>query len=406
LKESYSSLYAWMIAIAILYVGILLSPLPYWLMYVGPMVGGLALLALAFQLKIRLGTVTADPETAMTDLVHRLRSTRFRVEQTDDNFVAQVDSLSAIRIRMLSSTSGTVVTYRMEGTPAGWVVILILVFSGFPMIIVIPIVMFMLMKVRRFAKEQVVPWMTAPSVPQQDSMSVMIRLALVDSLSEGHRLSSEAYEAEKSNYEDKVIVLAMLGLAVLLGLTAAIYTIVPGTASEKLLVSILVPIAISSAFTLVTVRSLRRRTRPRLDELRGWVERLDDSMAKLTTSAKPHDPETSLFELLSDAWRNVPSWLEIRRHSSLYREHGTWLLMVALSLLSAFGFVFAIFAFDYDPRVGLVLGAASITTLCAVWVLHKRLTRRLEEERAHVLSDWNRRLATINHRMETHLQEL
>lgn len=386
---------------------ILLLPLPSWLKYAGPLTMGFVLFVLAFSLRFNLGNAVADPKTVLNNLAHKLRAVRYRVEETNDELITQVDSMSAIRIRARASESGTELTYRMDGTPAGWTVTLILVVSGYFTILIPPIVLFMLRRVRRFAREQVVPSLVAPDVPEVDSISVRIRKALIDSLSEGYRLSSEAYEAAKSNYEDNVIILVVLGFFVFGGTSLAFLAINIGAFSENFSISFPMSVAIASSFTFLSVWLLRRRVKPRLNELKGWATKLEGALVQEISSAKPKDEEPGVFELLADAWKHVPKWLEVRRKSGLYREPGTWLLILCFTGLSFTGLVIALFLMlAQSPLASVIVGVLSAGLLYVVHVLYSGSRKRLDEERARVFSDWNRRLGVMNSQIEMHLQEL
>jgi len=405
-KESYSGLYAWMFITTVVYFLVLLSPLPGWLKYVGPLTMGFVLFVLAFSLRFSLGNVVADPKTVLYNLAHKLRAARYRVEEANDELIAQVDSMSAIRIRARASKSGTELTYRMDGTPAGWTVTLILVFSGYFAILIPPVVLFMLRRVRRCAREQVVPSLVATQVPGADSTSLRIHKALIDSLSEGYRLSSEAYEAEKSDYEDNVIFLVVLGFLVLVGSAIAFLTINTSARLEGIPVSFLLSVAIAIIFTFPSVWLLRRRVKPRLNELKGWATRLEGALVQEISSSKPKDEEPSVFELIADAWKDVPKWLEVRRKSGFYREPGTWLLILCLAGLSSTGLVFAFFMLIQSPLASVIVGVPSAGLLYVIHTLYSGSRRRLDEERDRVFSDWNRRIGVMNSQMEKHLQEL
>jgi len=388
------------------YFLILLSRLPSWLKYLGPLIMGFVLFVLAFSLRFSLGNVVADPKTVLSDLAHKLRAARCRVEETKDELITQVDTMSAIRIRARASGSGTELTYRMDGTPAGWTVTLILVFSGYFAILIPPVVLFMLRRVRQFAREQVVPSLVASQVPVQDSTSLRIHKALVDSLSEGYRLSSEAYEAEKSNYEDNIIFLVVLGFLVLVGSALTFLAINTGARFEGFPVSFLMAVAVASSFAFFFIWRLRRRVKPRLNELKSWATRLEGALVQEVSSAKPKDEEPSVFELLADAWNNVPKWLEVRRKSGFYREPGTWLLILCFACLSFAGLVFAFMMFVQSPLASVIVGVLSAGGLYVVHILYSGSRKRLDEERDRVFSDWNRRLGVMNSQMEKHLQEL
>jgi hypothetical protein len=389
-----------------LYFLILLSPLPWWLKIAGPVAMGFVLFVFVFSLKFSLGNMVDDPKIVLNNLAHKLRVTRYRVEETKDELIARVDTLSAIRIRARASESGTELTYRMDATPTGWAVMLILLFIWYFSILIAPVVLFMLRRTKRFAREHVATSMVSSQAPVQDSTSLRIHKTLIDNLSEGYRLSSEAYEAEKLNYEDNIIILVMLGFLVLAGTAIAFLTINTSALFEGVPVSFLLSVAIASAFTLLSVWLLCRRVKPRLKELKDWASRLEGALVREISSTKPKDEEPSAFELLTDAWKHVPKWLEVRRKSGLYREPGTWMLILCLGVLAFTGLVFAITMFVQNPLASVIAGVLSAGGLYVVHILYTRSRRRLDEERDRVLSDWNQRLGVMNSQMEKHLQEL
>src|SRR3989304_5951934 len=78
----------------------------------------------------------------------------------------------------------------------------------------------------------------------------------------------------------------------------------------------------STTFGVVAWFVVRQRLRPRLFEIRRWMGRLRDAWTREASGGTPADAGARGFELLMEASREVPGWLEARRRTSLSRGWG------------------------------------------------------------------------------------
>src|SRR4030042_187166 len=103
-----------------------------------------------------------------------------------------------------------------------------------------------------------------------------VKATLIDSLSEGHRLAQEASESVKSNYEDLIIIILVSGIAFFFGGFLAAW----------------------------------------------WLQPPDMASS---------DGFPSSFEIIAEAWGEVPSWLAARRRAGMFRHPSIWTAIVVFA---------------------------------------------------------------------------
>jgi hypothetical protein len=233
-----------------------------------------------------------------------------------------------------------------------------------------------------------------------------IRDRLIDSLSEGHRLAAEAYEATQSRYEDRLLVLAFsaisLWMVLLVTLGVGLQDTILGRDYAYLLI---IPSAVTIAILVPSVWSSRRWFRPRIHDYREWADRLCNALEKETTHETMESPESSAFELIAKAYRQVPTWLEARRKGCFSREPGAWMLIFTLAIIALWLVMLAIILYSLAIwSLVLLIGAASLIGLC--YMLYLGLRKRANEEGSRTLKEWNCRLDVMHQKMVKYLEEL
>src|SRR4030065_1429098 len=117
------------------------------------------------------------------------------------------------------------------------------------------------------------------------------RACLIDTLSEGYRLSSEAYESAKSNYEDRIVLCAFGGLVawLIVFVTAAVAmggdfdsgTPILIYAGARLVAGIGLPLA---SYVLLSTRS-----KAEMLSLREWATKMREELASEASHAGQGD---------------------------------------------------------------------------------------------------------------------
>jgi hypothetical protein len=366
---------------------------------------------LLFYIIPRLDTAAGTPKEVLQDLAHRLRSGRYRVTEEPGKLSIQITPLAAIKVHAVADGANSEILYQADATPGGWTVLVLLFlftrgFAGFPM------ALYHFLKARRFAEDQLRPQLPKGGVPRAKVGAGDIRERLIDSLSEGHRLAAEAYEATQSRYEDRWLLLGfgavLLWLILLVTLGVGPHSTLTGNPAYLLII----PSAITLAILVPSVWSTRKWFKPRIDDYREWADRLRKALEKETVHETTESPESSAFELIAQAYRQVPTWLEARRKGSFSRESGAWMLIFTCAIAAAWMAFFGIVLYSFTTwslglliwSLVLLIGAAALISLC--YLLYSRLRRRANEEGSRTLKDWNYRLDVMHQKMVKYLEEL
>lgn len=359
-------------------------------------------LSICVLLRFKLCTIPDDPASVSADLVHRLRVSRYRVTEKQDHISVHVSSLSSIKIRIIKTPEGTVVSYKADATPAGWSIILITFFIAGMFPVAIGFALSIFYKSVVFASERIYPRLSRLPIPTSESRTSNIRALLIDSLSEGYRLASESYESARSNYQDRLLILAILSMVAfltVLGLT--LHTVENGT------ISALLGLLAMVVFLLASWRISARRIKPKLDEMRVWAARLERALSREANEETEPSREMDSFELISESCRRVPDWVGVLHKSGMFRSPGDWMVIVLLGYMGVIFLIWGIIGL-YDnhsiiPMILLILGGATIAL--SVFVYHRWRTRQKEEDKS-TLAVWTTRCKTLKKDMEDFLRDV
>ena len=388
-----------LVALIVKYAGANLNVLIYAVFFMFATLWGLL-----FYIVPRLDTATGTPKEVLQDLAHRLRSGRYRVTEEPGRLSIQITPLVAIKVHAVADGANSEILYQADATPGGWTVLVLLFlftrgFAGFPM------ALYHFLKARRFAEDQLRPQLPKGGVPRAKVGAGDIRDRLIDSLSEGHRLAAEAYEATQSRYEDRWLSLGFGAIFLWMILLMTLGVGLQATLTSNPAYLLIIPSAITLAILIPSVWSTRKWFKPRIHDYREWADRLREALEKETAHETIESPESSAFELIVQAYRLVPTWLEARRKGSFSRESGAWMLIFTGAIFAAWLVVIAIILHTFVIwSLVLLVGAAALTGLC--YLLYSRLKERANEEGVRTLRDWNYRLDVMHQKMVKYLEEL
>ena len=382
--------------------------LPYYIQFVSPLLG-IASLAFIFLPWLRLTIVKDDSQTVLKDLAHRLRVSRYRVSEEPNRLVIQIDSNSAVKIRAISCPHGTEISYQPDATPSGWSLMLILLLIvPITQPVSIVVAFFIYAKVREFAVGRVMPRITGEPVSRSSSQEVDVRTVLIDSLSEGHRLAAEAYEGAQSSREDWVLFTTIMGIVLFAGLLLASAMMLPEDIKfpERMYVILLVSIVAPLLLVLASLHLMGARTGAKIEALRSWSERLDAALSREVSRTAPSEGEPSSFELLADAWRQVPYWINVRRGAGVFRDPGDWFVILLCGCLG-FGMLVGAFVLAFTALGYAALMAFAGTAFsAAAFLVHKRWRKRLDEEAKRLDHGWKARFDGMWTEMEKYIQDM
>lgn len=361
---------------------------------------GLFLAVIAcYQVRFRLAKYAGSPSELLANLVYRLRVSGYRVTEERSRLVVQVSSTSAIHITTRASADGTWILFKPSATPSGMSIVIILLFTFIGAPLALALSLFVIYRSSAFASMRVAPRLTGPLVPQAKGALADTRMMIVESLSEGRRLSAEAYESARSNYHDSVIVMTVVGI---------IMSVITGTLAftqidsvDRGLIALAVGFSSAVGVSAIFWSLLAARAKPRIAEFKSWSTKLESALAREVAGQSPSDSDLSSFELIVSSFREMPKWMRARRRAGGYRKPLLWLLVFFLSYgafeagLTAFvlwsqgqqpgGFISSVVC------AGLILLAAA-----SYWVFNKRLDTEMKQ----TLSVWNERYETLKSDME------
>lgn len=372
--------------------------------------GFLAGTAIAFGLRLRLTVVKESQGTVLSQLAHRLRISAYRVSEKPQQLSVQISSTSAIKIRVKPVPEGTLISYSADATPRGWsiVAILLLLSWGTSLAsLAMAIALFMLYRSAVFASDRVLPRLSLLPIPEESGAKANTHTMLVDCLSEGRRLSVEAYEAARSNYQDHILMLVTVSLvlSMALVLSSGAYLLQDFDAQIRVVLALLIGVVAGITASLVSWRLLARRSKSRINELKSWADRLEAALSREVRQEQLPDGDPSSFELIVESHKETPKWLKARRKAGMFRDPGSWLLIFFFSctaLALGLGGALEIWRGQlYNASAALVL-SAGLSSLAVFTYLRWRKHQR-EEDEGMVAGSANR-IHTLKAEMETYLR--
>jgi hypothetical protein len=385
---------AFTIAVHSLPLGDAYSDLKWSVLYWGPWVG----ISMVYFMKLRIGTVP-KPAGIVTDaFVSEAIASRYLVERKKSEVLVRLDKEVMAMVSAKSFTGGTGISCGMRLTPRGTGTVVLLGIMVPP--IALLVTLYFLFKALRFGENQLADLLAKAAV-RAEERKTDITCMLMESMSEARRISLEAYEVLKSNYQDLLLISFVIGLLASFALLIASLFVV-GHSEVEAGASIVFG-ACLMVFVASTVLSLiwvRRRYKPKMDDLRAWNQRISDAIEAEGKPAGGEVTTDSLFELLAKASKELPGWLEIRRKSMLAREP-FWQTVTFLSVV--IGLLLTVScAVELETQTPRVLASGAIGFLLLVigsliYVLSNK--RRLTEMRT-LKRDWQRRTEELSKHME------
>jgi len=365
----------------------------------GFMIGLLITVIISFQLRFKLTKDRAAPAPLLTNLAYRLRVSGYRVTEEGSRLTVRMSSTSAVHITTKQVSDGTWVLYKASATPSGFSIMIVLLFTILGAPLALALSLFMIYRTSTFASMRVLPRLSQLPIPQEQGTKADTRMMIVESLSEGRRLSSEAYESARSNYHDSVIIMTVIGmvLAVILG----ILVFTQMDAEDRGLIALAVGVLSAVAFSAISWFMLAARLRPRIAEFKAWAAKLDAALSREVAGQNPSDSDPSSFELIAESFKEMPKWLKARRRAGGFRQPFFWLLIFFLSY-GAFeaGLTGLSWWFAGQRLIGTVaIVVCVVLVLCTVFS-NRNWKRRLDQELEKTLSGWNERFDALRTEME------
>jgi uncharacterized membrane protein len=223
---------------------------------------------------------------------------------------------------------------------------------------------------------------------------------IVESLSEGRRLSAEAYESTKSNYHDHVVITVVVGL--LVGTVVALTTYLQIDSSARGIIALMAGIVCATVFCFVSWRQVSKRSKPMISEFKGWSAKLDAALSREVSGQSPSDNDSSAFEMIADILKEMPKWLKARRRAGGFRQPVFWVIVfVLLNVAFNFGYVGILWLLTGgEVSVGAIAIVISVVLIVLAALSNRAWKKRMDQECRSTLSWWDERREALRLEME------
>ena len=408
--ERYQNLIATLlIVLALASVSLVVNLSGLWWLW-APLLASLATLAAVFLREVDVPVGGRSPAEVRQALAAVLGTSAMARAPREDLVTARLNALAAIRFRTRVTDQGTVLSYQVWMTRAGWALLAALVLSLVGSVVALAAGLVLVGRGSKFVKSVGTSLAQRLQAVSPEPARDEVHALLVGGLSTTLRMAREAYEAQRKAYTDSLLTTAIAAFtawtALLVGLFIALngFNLVTGRWE--------VPIAGATVTTLffgiLFLVSLRRRYVPRLARYREWTERLADSMGVQLARAPPESGQANTFELLVSASEQVPDWLDAQRRAGLSGDPKIAFVILLLTLFTGSFLMngLAQLLFGGIASAGmayLAIGAFLVGLTAWIYLRWKREEEaRLNRSRAA----WDAHLKALHARMDRFLEEM
>jgi len=408
--ERYQNLIATLlIVLALASVSLVVNLSGLWWLW-APLLASLATLAAVFLREVDVPVGGRSPAEVRQALAAVLGTSAMARAPREDLVTARLNALAAIRFRTRVTDQGTVLSYQVWMTRAGWALLAALVLSLVGSVVALAAGLVLVWRGSKFVKSVGTSLAQQLQAVSPEPARDEVHALLVGGLSTTLRMAREAYEAQRKAYTDSLLTTAIAAFtawtALLVGLFIALngFNLVTGRWD--------VPIAGATVTTLVFgilfLVSVRRRYVPRLARYREWTERLADSMGVQLARAPPESGKANTFELLVGASEQVPDWLDAQRRAGLSGDPKIAFVILLLTLFTGSFLMngLAQLLFGGIASAGmayLAIGAFLVGLTAWIYLRWKREEEaRLNRSRAA----WDAHLKALHARMDRFLEEM
>ncbi|TLZ75055.1 MAG: hypothetical protein E6K14_01820 [Methanobacteriota archaeon] len=384
-------------AMAILLLVLVLASVPlilnlsgWWFLWT-PILAALAILPAVFLREPDLGTGPRSPADVRDALASALQGAGVSVTAMPGAVVTRIQPLSAVRFRWRVTDAGTVLSYDVRPTRAGWALLAALVATAVGSPLAIALALALGWRARRFARSRGPAALAASTVTSAPPPSDEVRTLLVGSLSSGLRVVERAYDAQRKAYTDARVLAVLGGFVLWTVLLVSLFLVLNGV--NLLTGRWEIPIVGATTGAILTGGALlvasRRRYGARLSRYLDWTSRLGEAMGReMARTAEP------------------PS-IDAQRKAGLSADPKMGFAILVLSALSASMIVNAVYAalFGILSAIPIWVAAAALPAGIAALLWHR--WRREEDARlAESRSTWDAHVRALRARMDRFLEEM
>lgn len=368
--------------------------------------GSAVLVGMLFLKRFHLISKPEHPKTVLDDLAHMLRADRHRVERRVGHLRVRVKGGAGVKVYAKETDEGTEVSFAADLTPEGWTIVVITMFIVSYGVIAFLYAIYVFLKSRRFAQDTIHRLLSVGRVRPKPGSREEVRELLVGSLSEGQRLAEEAYETQKSNYEDAVLLGTVLGTGAFACLLMLVLYELDWGPDRMNALTIVFPSTAVIGFGVFVWLVLRWRWMPHLKKLKGWSDVLNIALTKELSDGFAEHADPGVFDLLSEVCSHIPEWLKARQPGGVYRSPFAWFFIIFGGLTAAQLLILGLTATYHDTVVTLTATSFGAVVVIAIVVVIRRVRNVAREETERELTEWKSRFAELERKADRFLQEL
>jgi len=328
----------------------------------------------------------------------------------EDSVTARLNALAAVRFRTRVTDQGTVLSYQVSMTRAGWALLMALVLSVVGSLVAMVTGLVLVRRGSKFVKSVGASLAQKLRAVSPEPTRDEVHALLVGGLSTTLRMAREAYEAQRKAYTDSLLTTAIAAFTAWTALLVGLFVALNGfnLLTGRWEVPIAAATGMALVFGILFLVSLRRRYVPRLARYREWTERLADSMGVQLARAPPESGRPNTFELLVSASEQVPDWLDAQRRAGLSGDPKTAFVILLLTLFTGSflmnGFAQLLFGGIFSVGIAYLAIAAFLVGLAA-WI-YLRWKREEEVRLNQSRAAWDAHLKALHARMDRFLEEM
>lgn len=376
-----------------------------------PMMVATVIIVILFLPKFKIVRILDSSEKLMEYLTYKLREAKYRVEERPKHLMIRISRWSAVEIFKLKKTNESEIAYRASATPAGWgiIIILIMMTTVNPLIGIVSILVIICiyLRDRQFVYQHITPILKVDGIISNliPNNKDEINIKLVTGLSEGFRLASEAYEAERGsrqNYQAIVVI----GIIIIWATFFPFIVIDKENLTVQLWNVIQLALLLTIAFSIFLLWFIHRWFHLRINQYQQWSKRLQERLSQEVAGKVPQN-EPSTFETLAETSQEIPVWIKSIQRKGLNLDPGSELL-INLSL-GTFFLVFISFFIVIllgNLFAAMLLGAVLAIVSLGSYMYYKRWKQRWIKTTKQTLNNWKKNYDELYLKMEKYLQDM
>ncbi|MDD1743805.1 MAG: hypothetical protein LUO85_04180 [Methanomassiliicoccales archaeon] len=372
--------------------------------YYGFAIGGMLAVVLSFTARFPANLGQSVSASSLSDIAHLLRMNGLMAEEKPKSINVRLDRWNALSLSYQARGSESKLVYRLDATPSTMAVLMFLFLGIIFGVLAIPLCIYLLIEMHRYATRFVIPNLSGPSGPLKGPKDE-IKGLLVDSLTECQRLAEDAHRAENSAYDDSIlIVTVVIGLFGGLALLVVFSQLALFDTSYRSFASVLLAFTISIAATAIGAILIGRRMKPKIEALGQWVVRLNQAASVELTDQMREGNESSI-ELLFSAYDEMPLWLNSRRKSTIDRYPTMNILMIMLAIWGASLTFSGAFSLASDGVFGLLALSIGVMLMAGAYGLERKMMALESAEETRMALEWGRRRERLQTMVGIDLEE-